>query len=743
MSISVQLKNGTVLQLESKAFKSGGEGELYRITHPVSFQNQVVKIYKPEKITKERENKIEFLAGNPPSLQVQDGHHSVIWVNQVVFNHGKFCGFTMHIAKGEELELLCHPKLPKILNKDWSKFDFQSSKSIELRLKLCFNISVAIYHIHKLSNYVLVDMKPENIMVQPNGLISLIDIDSVAVVKNNKVIFPAPVATPEYTPPEYYKGLKLDGDGINETWDRFSMSIIFYRILFGIHPFTGSCSRPYEKCNGLADMVENGLFPNGLKSSYFKVIPPPHNKFKNLEPVVQELFKRCFNEGHNNPNQRPNADEWCRSLSPQKVIQINRPLPSSTVIYPMYHYSKAIVYNPSTSLKRPTINYANPQSQKGLKALITGIFGKNKEQQFIDIVKRLEKELKQKEKKYDVFVSELQAIINDFSKTQNTILIKEKSKVDQLKNSVLLDISYYDKQAKELHIQEANEINEASILFTNSSNDIEKRINQTYINILGKRFEKHEIQKSSLQKNIQCLQLQEQNEINSFKNNPTKLSKYIIRNASIHNLGDSTYYALAAAGILTAADFTDISSDGYLKNRFGKWVKAYGVGWSRAYDLQQWQLKLELKENQIITQNVNQKYLNQFLSINNNAKYIDNEFQKEIQPYQIQYNREKISFDEARAKLILNYKEKLEVIKTKYNNLHLEIIENSKTYTKTIYPKSKIIRTEIENELNDSFQKYFSQFGVKKNEINSFTEELKLEIIKLTGLHQQLTLQTN
>lgn len=741
MPTSVQLKNGTTLQLEHKAFASGGEGELFRINNPTSFQNQVVKIYKPEKRTKERENKTEFLANNPPTLQIQDGHHSIIWVNQVVYDNGKFCGFTMPIAKGEKLEFLCHPKLPKILNNEWAKFDFQSPKAIELRLKLCFNIAVALYHIHKLSNYVLVDMKPENIMVQPNGLISLIDIDSVAVVKNNKVIFPAPVATPEYTPPEYYKGIKLDGDGMNETWDRFSMSIIFYRLLCGIHPFTGSCITPYEKCNGLVDMVQNGLFPNGQKNSFFKVIPPPHNKFKNLESVVQELFKRCFNEGHNNPNNRPNADEWCRSLSPQQVIQINRPLPSTTVIFPMYNYSKAIVYNPSVSLEIPKINYANPQSEKGLKALISGIFGKNKEQKTIDTIKQLEKELKQKEKKYEVFVLELQDIITAFSKNQEAILINEKSKLEQFKKIVIIDISYFDKQAKELHIQEANEISSASNLYTISSNTLEQRIKQTYTNILGKRFENQEIQKSGLQKNIQDLRAQVQNEINNFINNPTKLSKYIIKYASIHNFGYSTVQSLASVGITTAADFTDINSEGFLKNRSGKWVKANGVGWSRAYDLREWQRKLEMKENQIITENINQNHLSKFQIINNNIKNMEDAFQKEIHPYQIQYKKEELAFEEAKAKIMKDYKEKLEEIKSKYNEQHLVIIENCKIYSKSISPKTKTITSDIEKELNDNFQKYISQFASKKTEINNYSTELKSEISNLNKLHMQLVLQ--
>jgi hypothetical protein len=122
---------------------------------------------------------------------------------------------------------------------------------------------------------------------------------------------------------------------------------------------------------------------------------------------------------------------------------------------------------------------------------------------------------------------------------------------------------------------------------------------------------------------------------------------------------------------------------------------------------------------------------------------MDAAFQKEIHPFQIQYNREKMAFDEAKTKLNKTYKEKLEEIKTKYNKLHLVIIENCKIYTNTISPKAKIIAAEIEKELNDNFQKYISQFASKKTEINNYTTDLKSEISKLTKLHQQLTLQTN
>jgi len=94
------------------------------------------------------------------------------------------------------------------LSKEWNKFSFQTPGSIEARLKLCFNISAALSQIHSFGSYVLVDMKPDNVIVKPDGLISIIDIDSTEILKNNTLLFPAQVATPEYTPPEYYTSIK-------------------------------------------------------------------------------------------------------------------------------------------------------------------------------------------------------------------------------------------------------------------------------------------------------------------------------------------------------------------------------------------------------------------------------------------------------------------------------------------------------------------------------------------------------
>ena len=120
---------------------------------------------------------------------------------------------------------------------------------------------------------------------------------------------------------------------------------------------------------------------------------------------------------------------------------------------------------------------------------------------------------------------------------------------------------------------------------------------------------------------------------------------------------------------------------------------------------------------------------------------MEDAFQKEIHPYQIQYKKEELAFEEAKAKIMKDYKEKLEEIKSKYNEQHLVIIENCKIYSKSISPKTKTITSDIEKEVNDNFQKYISQFASKKTEINNYSTELKSEISNLNKLHMQLVLQ--
>lgn len=328
------------LKLSEKAFASGGEGSLYKIISPNAYTNSVAKIYHPSKRTAIRQEKINYLLQYPP-IQSQTGtttwHPVLVWPQDILYTQkGEFVGLIMPLVQGHKLEVLCSNKLPKALqNSTWNRFGFDNKEALDSRLKLCYNIAAAIHDVHSTGQYILIDLKPDNVMIRPDGIVSLVDMDSVEVVKDGQTLYEAPVATPEYTPPEnYLKDLDYDPTQ-EEAWDRFSMAVIFYKLLLGIHPFAASCRPPFDTATSLHQKIEQGLFVhNSNKKDLFLTIPQPHQKFLDLAEGVQELFLRCFVAGHQNPNLRPSAEEWCYVLSTGQILGNDFPPPSSKFLVP-------------------------------------------------------------------------------------------------------------------------------------------------------------------------------------------------------------------------------------------------------------------------------------------------------------------------------------------------------------------------------------------------------------------------
>lgn len=306
------------IELLNKPFAGGGEGDLFKIIKPQASRGRyIAKLYHPHKLTAERQAKLEYLYKNNPVTIDQQRIPTLVWVTDLLYDsQNKLRGFVMPFVKGEKLEMLCMPKLPKNAASHWQRFSFKSPKSLDLRMRLCFNIAVAIYQLHSTQNYILVDLKPDNIMVQANGIIALVDLDSVEVIEGEKTLFDAPVATPEYTPAEFYIQDQLGYDPTaRQEWDLFSMTVIFYKLLFGIHPFAAGNKEPYENCLTLEQKIEKGLFVhNPSMQEFMSIIPPPHKKFNKIHQGLQDLFTQCFGAGHHDPKQRPTSEEWCVAL---------------------------------------------------------------------------------------------------------------------------------------------------------------------------------------------------------------------------------------------------------------------------------------------------------------------------------------------------------------------------------------------------------------------------------------------
>lgn len=304
------------LVLSTTALASGGEGTLYNIQSPKAYQHLVAKIYHPNKRTRLRYDKIQYLQKHPPKTLPEHLDTQLIWPQELLFDkQHNFIGFLMPKAEGDKLELLCLPQIPKKFAKKWQHFDFLSDPSLQPRLNVCYKIAAAIKQIHQTERYILVDMKPDNIMVDSDSRVALVDLDSVEVVENGETLYDAPVATPEYTPPDSYLKEQLVDPTQEDPWDRFGLGVIFYKMLIGVHPYAASAFAPYDQYTSLYQKIEHGMFVHNPKmQGKLSVVPALHDRFDKLPTKIQQLFLRCFVDGHTQPFKRPSAEDWVNAL---------------------------------------------------------------------------------------------------------------------------------------------------------------------------------------------------------------------------------------------------------------------------------------------------------------------------------------------------------------------------------------------------------------------------------------------
>ena len=303
------------LVLTVPPFASGGEGSLHHI-ETEGYEGLVAKIYHPQKRTLLRQHKIGYLQKHPPKELVKEAGITLVWPQQLLLNEqNEFIGFLMPFVEGEKLEILSLPKLGKRYRTQWQDYDFAVDVRRHNRMAMCYKIARAIEQLHHTERYVVIDMKPDNIVIQPNGSVALVDLDSIEVVENGETLYDAPVATPEYTPPDsYWENPAIDPTQ-EEPWDRFGLAVIFYKLLLGIHPFAASTKGTHAEATSLSEKIEQGLFVhNPNVQQYLEVIPAQHEEYQRLPLAIQQLFERCFIEGHTQPFARPSATEWAHAL---------------------------------------------------------------------------------------------------------------------------------------------------------------------------------------------------------------------------------------------------------------------------------------------------------------------------------------------------------------------------------------------------------------------------------------------
>lgn len=323
--MKLQTSDGIHITIEPQPFAKGGEGTVHKIVAPASHTNFCAKLYLPKVIDQQKQKKIEYMVANPPPETVAE-KQIICWPQAALFGADKFVGFIMPLAFDNSILLyeLCRPKLHKKHHKKWWKFDRNTLQGFQSRLKLCTNLAIAIHRIHSLQNYVLVDFKPQNVLVTNDGKISMLDCDSVQISKGETVIFPALVATPEYVPPESEQ-LNPSKDKIHPSWDRFAMAIVFYELMFGLHPYAATFGGQFIDINTLPGRIREGLFAHGKHKQHLISLPPPHKTFNHIPHNLKALFWDAFDDD----DVRPSAEKWGQSIVKELAAGIKLPFPKT------------------------------------------------------------------------------------------------------------------------------------------------------------------------------------------------------------------------------------------------------------------------------------------------------------------------------------------------------------------------------------------------------------------------------
>jgi len=310
---------GESREIETQPFGEGGEGAVYRFAKgDASLRLKVAKVYFDLAHAAARLGKIDHMVTSPATNPGDPASQYLIWPEELLYDdRGTFRGYVMPIVQGAvDLEHLCTPQ--SCSDPRFVRFDHRQDGAMLRRLLIAMNLAAAINALHRTGSYVIVDLKAQNVQINPQGILALVDMDSLQITDGARLLHPCPVVTEEYAPPEYHRGhARPAAGGVSETWDRFCFAILVYRLLFALHPFAGS----YRNSGWMTvmDGIREGCFANGQHRTKFHAIPRPHDAFGQLPHPVQEAFLRCFDDGHARPTERPTMREWYEVLKTATV----------------------------------------------------------------------------------------------------------------------------------------------------------------------------------------------------------------------------------------------------------------------------------------------------------------------------------------------------------------------------------------------------------------------------------------
>ena len=298
-----------------KELGAGGEGSVFDIRNE---PDVVVKIYHPERRTSDVFRKLDLMIQYPPRTEDEhSGHLYVAWPKHLVYDSAdNAIGFAM----------------PKV-NKKNSLFDYyipsrrkKSAQHVNYRslCKVAQSLAKSLDELHG-RGYVVGDINESNAYIVEDDHVTLIDSDSFQVrdyQTTPNAVYRCIVGKPEYTPPEL-QGMSFKNIDRAPFHDRFALAVAIYQLLMeGSHPFRGIYRGAGEPPKVEA-YISRGYFLHRKSKSVPLAPTPTAVPWESLHSNIRELFVRCFDKGHTDPQSRPEPKEWASALE-QAMKDLNQ-----------------------------------------------------------------------------------------------------------------------------------------------------------------------------------------------------------------------------------------------------------------------------------------------------------------------------------------------------------------------------------------------------------------------------------
>jgi serine/threonine protein kinase len=305
----------------TKHIASGGEGSVYATNK----NGIVVKIYKPERITRGRFEKLAIMI----SKDIE--YKGICFPIALIYNQNKeFVGFSMKQAKGKPLQSCVF--MPMLLQKEFPQW---SRKETVL---LCITILEKIKYLHD-RNVILGDINPLNILVVSPTDVYFVDTDSYQVEG-----FPCPVGTLVFTAPEIQGGdfgtfLRSKGN------ENFAIATLLFMIML-----PGKAPYAMQGAENMKDSIISMDFAYPLGEQKTGLIAKGKWRFmwSHLAYPVKQAFYLTFSKekvynrnnhlipSHNNEKTRYSVDDWLQFFSDYKsdLPTLKKQDPMSLSLFP-------------------------------------------------------------------------------------------------------------------------------------------------------------------------------------------------------------------------------------------------------------------------------------------------------------------------------------------------------------------------------------------------------------------------